>query len=69
VRSNFERYFAPSLAARIASARANVPVRAEPNPIVAVEEAIAAGQTVCVTGSIYLVGAVRDRLRRRAILR
>ena len=60
---------ARDLAARIASARANVPVRAEPNPIVAVEEAIAAGQTVCVTGSIYLVGAVRDRLRRRAILR
>ena len=26
-------------------------------------------RSVCVTGSIFLIGAVRDRLRRRAILR
>jgi len=46
-----------------------VPVRIEPDPIAAVEDAMAGGRTVCVSGSIYLVGAVRDRLRRRAILR
>jgi dihydrofolate synthase/folylpolyglutamate synthase len=60
---------ARDLAARIAAAGAEIPVRAEPDPVTAVEDALAAGQTVCVTGSIYLVGAVRDRLRRRAILR
>jgi len=60
---------ARELAARITAAGAAVPVRAEPDPITAVEDALAAGHTVCVTGSIYLVGAVRDRLRRRAILR
>lgn len=60
---------ARELAARIAATGAEVPVRAEPDPITAVEDALAAGPTVCVTGSIYLVGAVRDRLRRRAILR
>ncbi|MBI3049499.1 MAG: bifunctional folylpolyglutamate synthase/dihydrofolate synthase [Acidobacteria bacterium] len=58
---------ARDLAARITAAGA--PVRVEPDPVTAVEDAMAAGQTVCVTGSIYLVGAVRDRLRRRAILR
>jgi dihydrofolate synthase/folylpolyglutamate synthase len=60
---------ARDLAARIAAGGANVPVRVEPDPITAVEDAIAAGHTVCVTGSIYLVGAVRDRLRRRPIVR
>jgi dihydrofolate synthase/folylpolyglutamate synthase len=60
---------ARDLATRIAAAGAEIPVRAEPDPVTAVEDALAAGQTVCVTGSIYLVGAVRDRLRRRAILR
>jgi dihydrofolate synthase/folylpolyglutamate synthase len=60
---------ARELAARIGSVGAGIPVRAEPDPIAAVENALAASRTVCVTGSIYLVGAVRDRLRRRAILR
>lgn len=60
---------ARDLAVRIAAAGAEIPVRAEPDPVTAVEDALAAGHTVCVTGSIYLVGAVRDRLRRRAILR
>ncbi len=60
---------ARDLAARIAASGAGVPVRAEPDPITAVEEALAAGHTVCVTGSMYVVGAVRERLRRRAILR
>ena len=44
-------------------------VRAEPNPETAVEHALAEGATVCVTGSIFLLGAVRERLRHRAILR
>lgn len=60
---------ARELAARIAAEDPPVPVRAEPDAIAAVEQALTPGQTVCVTGSIYLVGAVRDRLRRRAILR
>lgn len=60
---------ARELAARIAAAGADVPVRVQPDPVAAVEEAMTAGRTVCVTGSMYLVGAVRDRLRRRAILR
>ena len=60
---------ARDLAARITAAGTNVPVRAEPDPITAVEDAMATGHTVCVTGSIYLVGAVRERLRRRALLR
>jgi len=60
---------ARELAARIAAVDSTVTVRAEPDPVAAVEEALSAGRTVCVAGSIYLVGAVRDRLRRRAILR
>lgn len=60
---------ARDLAARIGAIAADVPVRAEPDAVTAVEQALAAGRTVCVAGSIYLVGAVRDRLRRRAILR
>jgi dihydrofolate synthase/folylpolyglutamate synthase len=60
---------ARELAARITAAGATIPVRAEPDPVAAVEDALSARYTVCVTGSIYLVGAVRERLRRRAILR
>jgi dihydrofolate synthase/folylpolyglutamate synthase len=60
---------ARDLAARLIATGANVPVRAEPDPITAVEDAMDTGHTVCVTGSVYLVGAVRDRLRRRALLR
>lgn len=60
---------ARDLAARIAASGAALPVRAEADPLAAVERALSMGDTVCVTGSIFLVGAVRDRLRRRAILR
>jgi dihydrofolate synthase/folylpolyglutamate synthase len=59
---------ARELAARIA-ARGASGVRVEPDPAAAVEEALSVSHSVCVTGSIYLIGAVRDRLRRRAILR
>lgn len=60
---------ARELAARIAATGLSVPVRAEPDPQTAVEQALSIGGTVCVAGSIFLVGAVRDGLRRRAILR
>lgn len=42
---------------------------AEEDPLVAVDEALTRGDTVCVAGSIFLAGAVRDALKRRAILR
>jgi dihydrofolate synthase/folylpolyglutamate synthase len=60
---------ARDLASRIAAMGARVPVRVEPDPTSAVEQALAANSTVCVAGSIFVVGAVRDALRRRAILR
>ena len=44
-------------------------VRAEPDPILAIERAFEYADTICVAGSIFLAGAVRDALRRRAILR
>jgi len=44
-------------------------VHAETDPLVAVDEALTRGDTVCVAGSIFLAGAVRDALKRRAILR
>ena len=60
---------ARDLTNRIAAMGARVPVRVEPDPTSAVEQALAASSTVCVAGSIFVVGAVRDALRRRAILR
>jgi dihydrofolate synthase / folylpolyglutamate synthase len=59
---------ARELAARIAAC-GGAGVRAEPDPTAAVEQALSLTSSVCVTGSIFLIGAVRDRLRRRAILR
>jgi len=44
-------------------------VLVEHDPEVAVERAFQHGSFVCVAGSIFLAGAVRDALRRRAILR
>jgi dihydrofolate synthase/folylpolyglutamate synthase len=44
-------------------------VRSEPDPILAIEKAFDAAETICVAGSIFLAGAVRDALRQRAILR
>ena len=44
-------------------------VHAEADPLAAVDEALTRGDTVCVAGSIFLAGAVRDALKRRAILR
>jgi dihydrofolate synthase/folylpolyglutamate synthase len=39
------------------------------DPLAAVEMALAGGGEVCVAGSIFLVGEVRERLRQNAILR
>jgi dihydrofolate synthase/folylpolyglutamate synthase len=60
---------AEHLSVRIEALGAPVPVRAEPRPVVALEQALALGGPVCVTGSILLVGAVRGALEHRAILR
>jgi dihydrofolate synthase/folylpolyglutamate synthase len=44
-------------------------VTVEPDAARAIERALEQAPTVCVAGSIFLVGAVRDGLRQRAILR
>jgi dihydrofolate synthase / folylpolyglutamate synthase len=44
-------------------------VRAEPDPMVAIEKAFEFADTICVAGSIFLAGAVRDELRQRALSR
>jgi dihydrofolate synthase/folylpolyglutamate synthase len=65
-----------ALAARVAEARAEIalrsdaiPVHAESDPIVAVEQALARADTICVAGSVFLAGEVRESLKQRAILR
>jgi dihydrofolate synthase / folylpolyglutamate synthase len=59
---------APDLARHLRAAGAH-DVRAEPDPIVAVERAFEFADTICVAGSIFLAGAVRDELRQRALFR
>jgi dihydrofolate synthase/folylpolyglutamate synthase len=44
-------------------------VRAEPDPLRAIDAAFEVADTICVAGSIFLAGAVRDELRQRVILR
>jgi dihydrofolate synthase / folylpolyglutamate synthase len=44
-------------------------VHSEPDPLSAIERAFESADTICVAGSIFLAGAVRDELRQRAILR
>jgi len=44
-------------------------VGVEPDPNRAIDLALERADTICVAGSIFLAGAVRDRLRQRAILR
>ena len=60
---------AGELAARIIATGPSIPVRAEPAPLRAVEEVLTSSRAVCVAGSLFVVGAVREGLRRRAILR
>ena len=38
------------------------------DPLEAIDHAMQMSDTVCVAGSIFLAGAVRDDLKRRAIL-
>jgi dihydrofolate synthase/folylpolyglutamate synthase len=59
---------APDLARHLLAAGAH-DVRAEPDPIVAMEKAFEFADTICVAGSIFLAGAVRDELRQRALIR
>ncbi len=59
---------AHELAGRIAAC-GGIDVRTESDPEAAVDLALSMDRSVCVSGSIFLVGAVRDRLRARAILR
>ena len=60
---------ARALAARIIATGPAVPVRPEPDPLRAVEQALSSSRAVCVAGSLFVVGVVREGLRRRAILR
>ena len=60
---------ARDLAARIMATGPSIPVRAEPDPLRAVEQALGNDGGVCVAGSLFLVGTVRGGLRHRAILR
>lgn len=59
---------AAELGARIAALATGREVQIDPNPQKAVERALGSSATVCVAGSIFLVGAVRDALRAHAIL-
>jgi dihydrofolate synthase/folylpolyglutamate synthase len=52
---------------QLASGR-SAAVTAIADPAQAVEAALFRGGTVCIAGSIFLAGAVRERLRQRAIL-
>jgi dihydrofolate synthase/folylpolyglutamate synthase len=60
---------ADELAARIRTFAPTSDVSVEPDPIGAVERALSKRDTVCVAGSIFVIGAVRDHFNRRAILR
>ncbi len=67
--TNPRAFPAAELAARIKAIGSGVDVRAESDPAVAVERALSRGRTVCVAGSLFVVGAVRERFECRAILR
>jgi dihydrofolate synthase/folylpolyglutamate synthase len=56
------------LVAEIRPADADRGIFAVPDPMEAIEQALARHDVVCVAGSIFLAGAVRDALMRRAIL-
>jgi dihydrofolate synthase/folylpolyglutamate synthase len=67
--TNPRAFPAAELAARIRAVGGGVDVRAESDPAAAVERALSSRRTVCVAGSLFVVGAVRERFERRAILR
>jgi dihydrofolate synthase / folylpolyglutamate synthase len=57
-----------TLAARVHALDQRRAVHVEDDPLEAVNFALALASTICVAGSIFLAGAVRDGLQRRAIL-
>ena len=59
---------ADDLAARVVALDPTKAVRACSDVLTAVDAALDSSRVVCVAGSIFLVGAVRDRLERRDIL-
>jgi dihydrofolate synthase/folylpolyglutamate synthase len=59
---------ARGLAARVREHARDRRVEVVDNPLTAVERGLELAPTICVAGSIYLAGAVRDALRARAIL-
>jgi dihydrofolate synthase/folylpolyglutamate synthase len=63
------RAIPPEDLARHLRAAGAVEVVVEPDPARAIDVALEHAPVVCVAGSIFLVGAVRDGLKRRAILR
>jgi dihydrofolate synthase/folylpolyglutamate synthase len=58
----------PAAVAATARRLAAVPVDVVPNPLEAVRQARALGETVCVAGSLYLIGAVLDAIERREVI-
>ena len=60
---------ASELASRVRSLDATRAVVSSDAPAAAIDAAVATSATVCVAGSIFLAGAVRERLERRGILR
>ncbi len=60
---------AGELRTRIRTFAPTIDVSVEADPIAAVERALVQGGTACVAGSIFVIGAVRDHFKRRAILR
>ena len=59
---------APELAARIRAVDPTREVHVESNPVQAMDAALERATLVCVAGSIFLAGEVRDALKGRAIL-
>jgi len=59
---------AEALRQRVIAADPARDARVDVDPRHAVDRALAEHDTVCVAGSIYLAGAVRDALEARAIL-
>jgi dihydrofolate synthase/folylpolyglutamate synthase len=58
----------PAAVAATARRLAAVPVDVVPNPLEAVRHARTLGETVCVAGSLYLIGAVLDAIERREVI-
>ena len=61
------RALAPDLLAAAALRVGASTAVVEPDPLVAVDRALESSATVCVAGSIFLAGPVREALARRAV--